>query len=343
MLKTKGAILNKTNNDLIIDDIFVDDNLEYGQVLVKIFYSGICGSQIGEIEAIKGKDKYLPHLLGHEGSGIVLKIGKGVTKVKVKDHVILHWKKTSGIESPLPKYQWKNKKLNAGKITTLNKISIISENRITKIDKNYDLKKAALFGCAITTGFGAITNTAKAKIGQSILILGCGGVGLSAVIAAKLTSCYPIIAVDINNKKLSLAKKFGASHIINVTKRNIKKTLNNQKIDYVVECTGIKKNVELAYELTKDSGKTVLVGVINHKQKPSIDMMPLYFNKIITGSHGGDGDPGIDILNYINILNVKKINIKNIITSEYKFKDINKAIKNLRSGKCIGRTLISML
>ena len=343
MLKTKGAILHKSNKDLLIDDILVEDNLEYGQVLVKIFYSGICGSQIGEIDAIKGKDRYLPHLLGHEGSGIVKKIGKGVTKVKVNDHVILHWKKSSGIESPLPKYEWRNKKLNAGKITTLNKISIISENRITKIDKKFDLKIAALFGCAIPTGFGAISNTAKAKLGQSILILGCGGVGLSAVIAAKLSSCYPIIAVDINKNKLDLAKKFGASHIINISKKNIKKIYHDKRLDYVIECTGIKKNVELAYELTKDSGKTVLVGVINHKQKPSIDMMPLYFNKIITGSHGGDGDPGIDILNYINVINIKKINIKDLITNEYKFKDINKAIKNLRSGKCIGRTLISML
>ena len=110
----KCAILEKSKKPLVLSEIQIPKKLAFGQVLIKIKYSGICGSQINEIDAAKGKDKYLPHLLGHEGSGIVEKIGEGVTKVRPGDHVILHWRKGSGIEAPNPNYTWKNKKLNSG-------------------------------------------------------------------------------------------------------------------------------------------------------------------------------------------------------------------------------------
>ena len=125
----KAAILVESKKPLIITDIDLPTKLGFGQVLVRICYSGICGSQINEIDAAKEPDKFLPHLLGHEGSGIVEKIGEGVTTVKTGDHVVLHWRKSSGVESGTPKYLWKGKKLNAGKITTFNEKAIVSENR----------------------------------------------------------------------------------------------------------------------------------------------------------------------------------------------------------------------
>ena len=176
----KSAILVESKKPLVVTDIDLPSELEFGQVLVKICYSGICGAQINEIDAIKGPDKYLPHLLGHEGSGIVEKVGKGVTRIKKGDHVVLHWRKSSGIQSTPASYLWKGKKLNAGWVTTFSEKSIVSENRLTVIPRDFDLKVAALFGCAVTSGFGAVNNDAKVKIGQSVLIFGIGGMGLNS-------------------------------------------------------------------------------------------------------------------------------------------------------------------
>ena len=112
--------------------------LKTGQVIVKLKKSRICGSQIGEIQGIKGNDKFLPHLLGHEGSGIVEKIGEGVTRVKKGDQVVLHWRKSAGIECEPPKYKWKGKKLNSGRVTTFSEKAVVSENRLTPIPKNFN-------------------------------------------------------------------------------------------------------------------------------------------------------------------------------------------------------------
>ena len=167
----KSAILVESKKPLIITDIDLPKSLNYGQVLVKVCYSGICGAQINEIDAVKGPDKYLPHLLGHEGSGIVEKTGEGSNYCEKGDHVVLHWRKSQGLQSQTPKYSWKGKNVNAGWVTTFNEKAIISENRLTSIPKEFDLKTTALFGCAITSGFGAVNNDAKVKIGQSVVIL----------------------------------------------------------------------------------------------------------------------------------------------------------------------------
>ena len=175
----KAAILLESNKPLIVDDIEYPNELDYGQVLVKLFYSGICGAQLNEIHAIKGEDKFLPHLLGHEGSGIVLQIGPGVTTTSIGDHVVLHWRPSSGIQAKPAKYKWGNKTVNAGWVTTFNDHAVISENRLTVIPDDFDLGVAPLFGCAVTTAVGVINNDAKVKIGQSVVIFGMGGVGLN--------------------------------------------------------------------------------------------------------------------------------------------------------------------
>ena len=208
----KAAILFESKKPLVISDIDIPKALEFGQVLVKVFYSGICGAQINEIDAVKGPDKFLPHLLGHEGSGIVEKVGKGVTRVKPGDKVVLHWRPSDGIQSVTAKYLWQGKKINAGWVTTFNEKSIVSENRLTIIPEDFDLKVAALFGCAVTSAFGAVNNDANLKIGQSVLIFGLGGIGLNIAYAASLVSAFPIIGIDIHQEKLEIGKNFGMTH-----------------------------------------------------------------------------------------------------------------------------------
>tara|TARA_Y100001970_G_scaffold293457_1_gene440372 strand:- start:9727 stop:10755 length:1029 start_codon:yes stop_codon:yes gene_type:complete len=337
----KAAVLFKSKQALKVIDVELPKKLAHGQVLVKLSYSGICGAQINEIDAVKGKDKFLPHLLGHEGSGIIEKIGEGVTNVKVGDHVVLHWRKGAGFQSNTPVYKYKGKQINAGWVTTFNEKAIISENRVTKIPKEFSLKLAPLFGCSVTTAFGVVNNDAKIKVGQSVLIIGLGGVGLNIVQACAMVSAYPIIGIDIHKMKIQQAKKFGLTYGFlskDIDDNKIKKLVGNEKFDIVIETTGIPTLIEKAYELTSSRGKTILVGVPNGKIK--INSLPLHFDKLLKGSHGGSCEPNIDIQNYINLINNKKMTLNGIITHEFALKDINKALDLFRTGKA-GRILIN--
>jgi len=339
----KAAILVESKKPLTIADIDFPKKLEFGQVLVKIFYSGICGSQINEIDAAKEPDKFLPHLLGHEGSGVVEEIGGGVTTVKIGDHVVLHWRKSAGIESVVPKYTWNGKKLNAGRITTFNEKAIVSENRVTTIPPDFDMRKAPLFGCAVTTGFGIVNNDAKVKIGQSVLIFGVGGIGINVAQASSMVSAYPIVGIDIHKHKIDMGKKFGLTHGLTADSNNLKKEIYNiigeKGADVTVDTTGNTKVIEQAYELTASDGKTILGGV--PKNKITIYSLPLHFKKILTGSHGGDSVPDIEIPRYIRLISKKKMTLDNMITHEFKLTEINNAIDLLRSGKA-GRIVIKM-
>jgi S-(hydroxymethyl)glutathione dehydrogenase/alcohol dehydrogenase len=326
-----------------VADIDLPKKIEFGQVLVKVCYSSICGAQINEIDAIKGIDKFLPHLLGHEGSGVVEEIGEGVTTVKVGDHVVLHWRKSAGIESVVPKYTWNGKKLNAGRITTFNEKAIVSENRVTAIPPDFDMRTAPLFGCAVTTGFGIVNNDAKVKIGQSVLIFGVGGIGLNVAQASSMVSAYPIVGIDIHKHKIDMGKKFGLTHGITTNSNNLNNEIYNiigaKGADITIETTGNPKVIEQAYELTASDGKTILVGVPN--DKISIYSLPLHFKKILTGSHGGDAIPDVDIPRYIRLISQKKMTLENIITHEFNLTEINRAIDLFRSGKA-GRIIIKM-
>jgi len=338
----KAAILVESKKPLVVANVDLPKKLEYGQVLVKIFYSGICGAQVNEeIEAAKGPDKFLPHLLGHEGSGVVEKIGDGVATVKPGDHVVLHWRKSKGIQSGTPKYLWNGKRVNAGWITTFNEKAIVSENRLTVIPKDFDMRTAALFGCAVTTGFGVVNNDAKIKIGQSVLIFGVGGLGLNIAYASSMVSAYPIVGIDLHEHKIDLGKKFGLTHGITIKSNNLEKEIYNiigmKGADVVIETTGIAKVIEQAYQLTASDGKTILVGV--PREKISIYSLPLFFDKKLTGSHGGSSNPDSDIPRYIRLINNNKMSLKNLITHEFNLTEINNAIDLFRSGKA-GRIII---
>ena len=211
----KAAVLARSREPLIVDEIMFPDALQAGQVLVKIYYTSICGAQINEIEAVKGPDKFLPHLLGHEASGIVIETGPGVTHVKPGDTVVLHWRPSQGIQSATPAYSWRGDKLNAGWVTTFNDHAVVSENRMTIIPADFDLKVAPLFGCAVTTAAGVINNDAHVKIGESVVVFGIGGVGLNLVQFAHLVGANPIVAVDLIDGKLEMARSRGATHCLN--------------------------------------------------------------------------------------------------------------------------------
>ena len=342
----EAAILLKQNSDLVIDHIEMPNELNIGQVLVKVHVSGICGSQLGEIAGVKGDDPYLPHLLGHEGCATVLEIGPGVQNVSPGDLVVLHWRKGKGIQADTPKYFWRGENLNAGWVTTFNSHAVVSENRCTKIplDTNHDV--AALMGCAITTGFGVIENNAQIKMGESLVVFGSGGIGLNIIQAASLQSAYPIIAVDINENSLNLSKELGANFIINSKKNNaekeIKNILKDKELDVFIDNTGVTEVIELGYRLISKEGRLILVGVPKKDNDIKIHSLPLHFGKTITGSHGGESIPEKDIPRYLNLISQGIANVDNIVSSRYNLKEVNKAIESMKKGENSGRIIIDL-
>jgi len=341
-----GAVLRKLKDNLSIENIDLP-NLNYGQVLVEIHSSGICGRQIQEIMGYKGEDKFLPHLLGHEGGGIVRKIGSGVSRCKVGDHVVLHWRKAKGIESSFPVYSNENGKIGGGLITTFNSEAVISENRLTVIPKKINFEIASLLGCSVTTALGLINNEAKAKIGESILIIGAGSVGLSLVQASSLVSCYPIVTVDISDKKLNKSLKLGASNKIKIDQKNnisdlSKKIVGKNGYNIIVDTTGIPNLISEAYKLLTSNGRLIMVG--QPKKNENIVLKSAsddFQGKTIFDSQGGLTNPDEDIPKYIKIIENKKIDIQSIITKRIKIYNINKAIEDIKNNKIIGKCIIN--
>jgi S-(hydroxymethyl)glutathione dehydrogenase/alcohol dehydrogenase len=344
-MKTRSAILVEQKKPLVIEEVEVPP-LKLGQVLVKVLASGICGSQIGEINGVKGPDRFLPHLLGHEGCGEVLEAGEGVRSVKPGDRVVLHWRKGTGLESVTPVYGSRIGRVNAGWVTTFNEHAIVSENRLTKVPAGFDVEAAALFGCAVTTAFGVVTNNAQVAIGQSVVVFGAGGIGLNIVQGAALAGAHPIVAVDLFDNRLELARSLGATHAVNSRRADpseaIATIVGNDGADVVIDNTGNVEVIALASRLTGPRGRTVLVGVPPQGATAAISTLPLHFEKRLMGSHGGECRPEADIPRYVRLVEDGRLSLAGVVGRRYGLDEINDAIDDMTSGRIAGRAIIRM-
>lgn len=343
---TTAAILVEQKKPLAVAEITLPESLSFGQVLVKILYSGICGAQLNEIAGAKGPDKFLPHLLGHEAVAEVLEIGPGVKTVKPGQRVCLHWRPGTGLQCEPPKYDWNGQVVNAGWVTTFCRHAIISENRMTPVPEDFDPRQVPLLGCAVTTAMGVINNDAMVKIGQSVVVFGVGGVGLNIVQFAALVAGNPVIGVDLSDEKAEMAKKFGATHAFNSKKvgditAEIKKIVGEAGADVVIDTTGNSRIIELCYELTNAAGRTILVGVPTKGDKVSIYTLPLHFKKVLKGSEGGSCVPALDIPRVIELTKMGRVSLDGLVTHEFELEDINDALDLVRTGQA-GRVLIKM-
>ena len=339
----KAAVLFDTNKPLEICELEIP-RLKEGQILVKIFFSGVCRSQIMEVRGGRGIDPWLPHLLGHEASGEVIEIGFGVSKFKVGDNVILGWIKGQGIEAEGAKYVYKNQIVNSGKVTTFCNYSIVSENRLVKIPDKIPLDVAVLFGCALLTGAGMVLNELKPNSEMSVVVIGLGGIGLSALMALKYSNCKNIIAVDISNEKLELAKLFGANHIINSKEENTKdKVLSilGEYSDACIESGGKTETIELGFSLIKKTGKLIFASHPPEGEFINIAPHELIAGKQIFGSWGGGCKPDVDIPKLAEIYLKGKIPLEKLISKRYKLDKINEALLDLEKG-LVFRPLIEM-
>jgi Zn-dependent alcohol dehydrogenase len=217
---------------------------------------------------------------------------------------------------------------------------------VTPLPDSLEMDLAPLFGCAVTTALGVISNNAKVRIGESVVVFGAGGVGLNVIQGAALASAYPIIGIDLFDTKLDMAKRFGATHTINSRKQDaralVSRLVGSGGADVVVDNTGQVEIIETAYELAGPQGRVICVGVPTKGKKTSLYTLPLHFGKVLTGSHGGDTDPTADIPRYARLYQAGKLQLKGLITDRFPLARINEAIDKMRSGEIAGRCLLEI-
>lgn len=344
-MKTLAAVLYKVKEPLRIDEIGVP-RLQRGQVLVSVAYSGVCHTQLLEVQGKRGDDRFVPHTLGHEASGTVMEVGDGVRKVRPGDRVVLSWMRGSGLEVESTTYAGSSGPINSGAVSTFMHMTVTCENRVTPVPPTMPLQQAALLGCAVPTGAGTIVNTARVRAGESVAVFGVGGVGLSAVLAADLIHASPIIAVDIIDQKLQQAVAFGATHTIDAKNVDpltaIMDITRGRGVDYAIEAAGRRQSMETAFRCVRERGGVcVLAGNLPHQQKIELDPMDLIKGRRIVGSTGGETDPDCDIPIYADLYLRGRLNLDPLITHLLPLKDVNAALDDLAE-KRAGRVLLEM-
>ena len=343
-MKTKAAILVETGKPLEIVELEVP-SLQKGQILVQISYSGICGTQLMEIDGKKGDDKWLPHCLGHEAIARVVDQHASVKKFKKDDEVVLSWIKGKGTDAGGCKYNWNGTNVNAGPVTTFQNYAVVSENRATKLNHIFNDPAYVLLGCAAPTGMGAIINVLKGKKNHSIAILGAGGIGICSILMAKEIGMKPIIAVDTSDERLKLAHTAGADILINPKNQNFNKLILKEVkngLDFCVEATGNKTVIENLLPCLKSySGKAVIVG--NAPYGESVNISPAEFNagKSLLGTWGGNSNPDRDMKMFFKIIKKHKSFVNYLCPKTYSLNEVNVALDAMRQ-KTVGRAFLKL-
>lgn len=343
--KTVAAVLYELNAPLRLTELEVPA-LKPGQLIVDVAYSGVCQSQLNEIRGRKGPDKFLPHTLGHEGSGTVVAVGEGVEKVKPGMKVVLSWIKGLGRDVPGTVYQSAGGPVNSGAVSTFMKRTVTCENRVTALPDGMPLREAALLGCAVPTGAGIVLNTLKVKAGESVVIFGAGGIGLSALLAAVACGAGPAIVVDVVPEKLEKARSLGATHLIDARSSNpvaeVRALTDGKGAHYAIEASGNPQAMEAAYESVRTGGGyCVIAGNAAHGATIRLDPFSLIAGRRIAGSWGGESRPDEDVPRYAALFESGKLPLQHLITAEYSLTDINRAFDDLEAGK-VARALVAV-
>lgn len=343
-MRTRAAILVELGQPLELADLEIPALLP-GQALVQLAFSGVCHTQVSEARGYRGPDRFLPHCLGHEGSGIVREIGSGVTRVKPGDRVVLSWIKGPGGDVPGTKYTWNGRTVNSGGITTFSDYSVISENRLTILDPALPFDAGALLGCAIPTGVGTVFNTAQVRPGQSVAVFGTGGIGAWAVAGAALSGASPVIAVDVLADKLELARTLGATHTIQAGTEAVVEAVHKifpGGVDVAIEASGRPEVMQQAVEsIRAQGGLAVIAGNARFGETWPLDPRQLNQGKRILGTWGGDNLPERDFPRYQQLIRDGRMNCTPFLHQRYALSEINVALEDLAAGRA-ARPLIAL-
>lgn len=359
-MKTKAAILYGSKTPLVIDEIDLEGPKEK-EVLVKYKAAGLCHSDLSIINGLFTTASF-PCVLGHEGAGIVQEVGPGVTRVKAGDHVVLMGVPVCGQcyyclrgQHNLCVSRDKVKggtmldgtcRLKKGEqnihvqsgLGCFSEYNVVSQQSILPLDPDIPFDIAGLFGCGVLTGVGAVINKAKVRPGSSVAVVGVGGVGLNVIQGAVLANATQIIAIDIIDNKLELAKRLGATQIINASKEDpVKKVMEltgGIGVDYAFEVIGNAETALTTYKLIRRGGFAVLMGVADPNAKLTLPLFEFPFmEKSVLGCFLGSGDMRIDLLTLLNLYKTGRLKAAELITNRYRLEEINMGFKDLETGK----------
>jgi S-(hydroxymethyl)glutathione dehydrogenase / alcohol dehydrogenase len=333
--KIRAAVLRQPGTALSVEYLETRP-LAYGQVLVKMHYSGVCRSQLMEQKGLRGEDKWLPHLLGHEGLGIVEEIGHGVTKCRPGDQVILSWLKGAGVNAESATYLDENHHpVNSGQVTTFSTSCVVSENRVFPVPLGYSEKLLALFGCAIITGGGMAIKYGQSDKVDHICIIGFGGIGSAAALVLKGMGKSKIDIVEQTADRRTQA--------FNLDFKTVYSDISESKNQYdlVIEASGTIDAIEKGFGKTSDSGILVFASHPENGSRISIDPHDLIRGKQIFGSWGGDVNPDLDMEKIGSYLGHSKSNLELLTGEIFTIDEVNEAMAYLDSGK-VGRPLLKL-
>jgi S-(hydroxymethyl)glutathione dehydrogenase / alcohol dehydrogenase len=358
----QAAVLYEPNTPLRIEEFELPE-LGPQHVRVKVVASGVCHS---DWHVVKGEWPHvaLPAILGHEGAGVVEAVGSAVSGIAVGDHVVLSWKRNCGLcemcqkgfpnlcdEMPdaatLPRLAGDGRAINklAG-LGTFATATVVTQDVVIPIDKSVPLAQAALIGCGVLTGVGAVINTAQVEPGASVAIFGCGGVGLNCIQGAVLAGALPIIAVDLRANKLEMATAFGATHTVNAAEEDpiarIQAITGGPGAHYAFEAIGLTgEPFRQAIECTRKRGVTVFVGHAPQGTAVDFDARMLMFEKTVIGSMYGTARPHVDIPRLIALYQSGRLKLDELVTRTYPLAGINEAFEALGAGQ-VARSVLTI-
>ena len=358
-MKTRAAVMYEHNQPVIVEELELDEP-KASEVLVRTAASGVCHS---DLSVVTGAIYYNAAVaLGHEGAGVIERVGDDVTGFRPGDHVILSFVSYCGscrmcqMEKvclcetyDVPRgfqldgtYRLRNSSgdgiLQMARIATMSEYMVVPQQNLVKIDDHYSLEKAALVGCGVTTGVGAVLNTAKVEPGSSVAVIGTGGVGLNAIQGAVLAQAERIIAVDIAEKKLDFAKSFGATDVVNASTCDpveaVRELTAGLGVDYAFEVIGNPKTILQTYNMVRAAGTAVIVGMAHHESDVSIPAQHLVSTeRRLIGSFYGSCQPKIDMPKLLDLYTEGALKLDELITRHYRLEQINEAFADMEAGE----------
>lgn len=363
MRTMKAAVLYDYNAPMVIEDVQLDDP-GAGEVLVKMTASGVCRS---DLHVLKGEWKPpLPMILGHEAAGRIEAVGPGVTRVAPGDPVVLSFKPhcgycaycmagrphlCTGLSGPAGTLPGGHIRLSKdgkpiyhfSQTASFAEYAVIHESGAVRIGPEAPLELAALVGCSVTTGVGAVLNTAQVRPGNTVAVIGCGGVGLNVIQGARFARASQIIAVDISQEKLEFAERFGATDTVDAREEDpvqAIRRLTGGGVDYAFEVLGSAETVRTAFEAVRTGGTAVAVGMAAVGEYARIDAFLLAIQeKTLKGCFYGSARTHIDMPRYIALAQAGQLDLDALVTRRYPLAEINEAYAALDRGE-VGRGLI---
>lgn len=373
-IKTRAAVLYEamkprpyaTSMPLVIEEVDLAPPGD-GEVLVKIRAAGLCHSDLSTING--DRPRQLPIALGHECAGEVLETGPGVSRFKTGDHVILVFVPSCG--GCLPCMEGRPALCEPGAasngagtlmsgavrisrngkpiahhvgVSAFSEHAVVSQHSLVKIDKSLSFEEAALFGCAVVTGAGAVVNTARVPVGSSVAVVGLGGVGLMSMLAARAAGCRQIIAVDTLDDKLKLAKQLGATHTVNARDTDAVeqvRQLSNGGVEYAFEMASSVKALELAYKVTRRGGTTITGSLPHPSHRFEVPASQLVAEeRTLKGSYIGSCVPTRDIPRFISMYQQGRLPVDALMSERIKLDEINQGFDRLADGASVRQVVV---